>query len=91
MSGRPSILRWSKAPPATAFPVQQTLPPYDGTGSIGSYVNLSGLSAPGGAADSAPSPSSVFAPPPLDRKKLNGSAPFGGHVSEVCHLSIPIV
>ena len=39
----------------------------------------------------APSPSSVFALPPPERKNVIGCAPFGGHVSDVCHLLIPIV
>src|SRR5262249_21200446 len=91
MSGRSSILRWSNAPPATAFPVQQTFPPYDGVGFIGSYSKLSGLSIVWGAFGRAPSPFSVFAFPPLDRKRLIGCAPRGGQASDDCHLLIPIV
>src|SRR6266540_58738 len=91
MSSRASMRRWSNAPAATAVPVQQTLPPYDNTGFIGSYVNPSGLSASGAVAASVPSPAIEFALPALDRKKVNGCAPAGGHVSAVCHLFIPIV
>src|SRR5580704_5310049 len=91
MSFRTSIFRWSNAPACTAVPVQHTFPPYDGTGFIGSYVNESGLSAAGADVVSRPSPVKEFARPALDKYIVIGCAPVGGHVSDVCHLFIPIV
>src|ERR1035437_10558682 len=91
MSGLSSILLWSHAPPVTAFPVQQTFPPNEGTGSIGSYWKLSGISVAGGATASAPSPFKVFAFPLLERQNFIGSAPAGGPGSDVFHLFRPIV
>ena len=58
---------------------------------MGSYVNPSGLSEDGAVVVRVPSPSIVFALPPLARKYVSVCAPRGGHVSDVCHLLRPIV
>jgi len=69
-----------------AVPVQQTLPPYDVTGFIGSYVNESGASAAGGVDVSTPSPSIVLALPPLERlERLGpGAAAATSPTSAIC-------
>ncbi len=90
MSGRASIFCWSSEPATTAFPWQQTLPPYDITGCSGSYANVSGLSALAAFIDSVPSPLSVLALPLLPRWNVMGTASFGGHTSDVFHWFSPI-
>ncbi len=38
-----------------------------------------------------PSPCRVLAWPPLESVRVTGFAPSGGHVSECCHLLMPMV
>ena len=54
-------------------------------------MNVSGASLSGGTGTSAPSPNTEFALPPLDSAKVISCAPWGGHVSDVCHRFEPIV